>query len=118
MPQRLTKHREEELAPIHIEFARGALSQKTVYDLAVAKGFYPEDWSVPTALAGVHSEVSEAYEAWRDGEGNERIAEELSDAMTRCMGIAEHLGVDIFNAMMHKFIENHKRPMRHGKVNI
>lgn len=118
MLKRLPSNDDEELTPVHIEFARGALAQKTVYDLAAAKGFYPEDWNVPTALAGVHSEVSEAYEAWRNGEGEKRIVEELSDAMARCMGIAEHLGEDIFNEMMHKFIENHKRPARHGKVNI
>jgi len=103
---------------INIEFAQNALTQKVVYELAKAQGFYPENWTLNDGLVGVHSEVSEANDAFVHGMGNEKIVEELGDTVMRCMGIAEHLGLDIFQAIFEKHIKNHSREFLHGKVRI
>lgn len=103
---------------VNIEFARNALTQKVLYDLAVKKGFYPAGWRLNDGLTGVHSEVSEAYEAYRNGLDNETIVEELSDVVARCMGIAEHLGVNLYEELFKKFVKNHSRDFLHGKAHI
>ena len=105
-------------SPPNIEFQH-VISPRSVYLLAASKGFYPADsWNLPTALMGICSEATETYDAWRDNEGLDRIGEELGDAVMRCFGIAEHLGIDILECMFKKFIANHSREYLHGRERI
>jgi NTP pyrophosphatase (non-canonical NTP hydrolase) len=86
----------------------------------VAKGWTvttPERWAetdhVPAVLALVHSEVSEALEAFRhDDRAN--FAEELADVMIRIVGLAHGLGIDLGTEMLAKVEKNRAREFKHG----
>ena len=105
-------------APPQIEFQH-VVSPRKIYELAKRQGFYPADsWNLQAALMGVCSEAAEAYEADRNGEGLERIGEELGDTVMRLFGIAEHLGIDILEHIFKKFIANHSREFLHGRKTI
>lgn len=81
------------------------------------------DASVGERLALVHSEVSEALEAHRDGtelvykdeKGKpEGIGIELADAVIRIGDLCEILGVDLESCIEIKAEFNKGRPFRHG----
>lgn len=79
-------------------------------------------------LALVHSEVSEAVEAARDGEigmtGGELIDDkivkpeglvvELADAVIRIMHLCGELNLPLETAIIAKMLYNEQRPFRHG----
>ncbi len=95
---------------------------------AVSKGFY-ENGQPPVAerLALIHSEVSEALEAWRDNEMTTRIADdsgkpegfptEIADVVIRCADLCKSLGIDLDDEVERKMAYNATRPYRHGRVN-
>lgn len=102
--------------------------QHHVHELAKAKGWWEEERGVPELLALIHSEVSEALEAYReqpegfatytipvgpDGKP-EGFAVELADAVIRILDCAEHLGIDLGRAILAKHAYNETRPYRHG----
>lgn len=93
--------------------------QKQVHKNAVDKGFWalthPADLILPTKLALVHSEVSEALEALREGKPVEAFEEELADIIIRVMDIAEFMGIDLIEAIDLKMEKNQNRPYKHGK---
>lgn len=76
-----------------------------------------ESWGethhVPAMLALIHSEVSEAVEAWREDEG-EHFAEELADVVIRVLDVATGLGIDMDVAVAQKLAKNRQRAHRHG----
>lgn len=91
-----------------------------IHQNKLAKGWTvttPEKWAdenqVPADLALVHSEVSEALEAFRKGE-KEAFAEELADVMIRLIGLAHGLEIDLAGELYAKVTKNAKRPYRHG----
>lgn len=108
--------------------------QVAVHDLARAKGWWPRDLvaldvdfapRVLAKLALVHSEISEAVEAVRDGnidlcygpEGSgkpEGMVIELADAVIRIMDLCQALGLSLEEAMAVKHEYNQTRPHRHG----
>lgn len=61
---------------------------------AVLKGFYEKEVPMPTALALIHSELSEAVEADRKGDLENR-AEEMADVVIRICDTAEYHGLEI-----------------------
>jgi hypothetical protein len=80
-------------------------------------------------LALVHSEVSEAVEAARDGvlqmtggelDDNDRITKpegvvvELADAVIRIMHLCGELGLPLEIAIIAKMLYNEQRPFKHG----
>ena len=77
----------------------------------------PNDWEdenkIPAKLALIHSEVSEALEAFR---GNDRInfKEELADIVIRVLDMAAGLDVDIEKYIAEKIAKNCGRGWRHG----
>jgi len=78
----------------------------------------PEDaWEdkhqVPTLLCLIHSEVSEALEAFRHGD-KKNFAEELADVQIRLLHVAFALGVDLDAEVTKKNAQNAKRSYRHG----
>lgn len=96
------------------------------YELAKEKGWHDEPVNVPTALALIHSEVSEALEDYREDkmfttrndEGAygkpEGFPSELADVVIRCYDLAGALGIDLAGEIELKHAFNRTRSHRHG----
>jgi NTP pyrophosphatase (non-canonical NTP hydrolase) len=103
-----------------------------VHQLARRKGWYegqtgPDDMlepsRIPEKLALIHSEVSEALEAFRSDDMAARVGEngkpegfavELADVVIRCFDLAGALGINLEAAIHVKHEYNCTRPHRHG----
>jgi NTP pyrophosphatase (non-canonical NTP hydrolase) len=79
---------------------------------------------VPERLCLIHSEVSEALEAYRDGDNDLRFTEggkpegipsELADIVIRVADMAAYLGIDLDAAIKAKMAYNATRPHKHGR---
>lgn len=69
---------------------------------------------IPEKLALIHSEVSEALEAFRnDDDGN--LEEELADVVIRVLDLAAFRGYDLETAILEKMRKNSQRPHMHGR---
>lgn len=95
-----------------------------VYDLAKLKGWHTSDPDVAKYLMNLHSEVSEAWEAWRKGRlhspcdktgtGLTCLEEELADIIIRALDTAQAFGINIERAVEAKHAYNATREHRHG----
>jgi NTP pyrophosphatase (non-canonical NTP hydrolase) len=94
------------------------------HDRAVRKGFYDPPPSIEQRLCLIHSEVSEALEAyrerglesWKREDGKpEGLASELADVVIRIADFAGHLKIDLDAEIRQKSDFNESRPERHGK---
>lgn len=97
--------------------------QKQVHKTAVEKGWWEEDRDFGMVLALIHSEVSEALEAWREnqpalwfGKGGkpEGWGVELADTVIRILDVCEVEGLDLQALIEQKMEYNKTRPYRHG----
>jgi NTP pyrophosphatase (non-canonical NTP hydrolase) len=94
--------------------------QKEAWRIAEEKGFHEgseegEDGrSRAKILALIHSEVSEALEADREGD-DELYAEELADIVIRVLDHAESEGIDLEEEVESKMEINRGREHKHGK---
>ena len=94
------------------------------HEIAKSKGWWEEERDIPHCLALIHSEVSEALEAyrkhglvsWYEGHGlkPEGISFELADTIIRICDLAGHLGIDLEKAIKEKITYNKGRSYRHG----
>lgn len=84
-----------------------------IHKNAVAHGWWEEERPIPEMLCLIHSEVSEALEAYRNRD-DENFAEELADIIIRVLDLAIGQGVDIETAVLKKHNFNKDRPYRHG----
>lgn len=77
----------------------------------------PELWKdetkVPSVIALIHSEASEALEAFRKDD-LENFSEELADIVIRVLDCAAGLEIDIDDAVAKKLEKNRGRGYRHG----
>ena len=78
----------------------------------------PEGWDespyrVPAVIALIHSEASEALEAFREGE-RQHFAEELADVLIRVLDLATGLGIDMDAEVAAKLNKHRTRGHRHG----
>lgn len=97
---------------------------RKVHALAKEKGWYDTDRTRLEYHALIHSEVSEATEAVRDGDLGMRIDAakgkpegelvELADAVIRIMDYCAYAGYDLELAIEMKHAYNTTRPYRHG----
>ncbi len=87
---------------------------QSVYETAVSKGWHETPVPFPTAIALMHSELSEALEADRKQHGAEKVAEELADVIIRVMDTAEQEGLNLVDALFAKMAKNRERAWRHG----
>lgn len=75
----------------------------------------PLERNIPEMLCLIHSEISEALEAYRKDlkdahlDGFDGIDVELADAVIRIFDLAGYLGIDIGHAMDMKFDYNQRR---------
>jgi len=67
---------------------------------------------VPTLLALIHSEVSEALEAYRD---EKTLDEELADVIIRVLDLSDRMELDIDKAVREKIEKNKLRGFKHGR---
>lgn len=99
-----------------------------VHDWAQSKGWWerPEDQNIPSKLALVHSEVSEALEDYREGNMETTRAaplpsskpvgfpSEIADVFIRLFDLCGYLGIDIDGEVRAKMDYNRTREYRHG----
>lgn len=97
--------------------------QHLIHINAQIKGFWDRKWPshdlnnhehlIPEKLCLIHSEVSEALEAYRNA-NMENFAEELADTAIRVMDLAEAMNIDLQAEIVKKHLFNLKRSYRHG----
>jgi len=84
-----------------------------VMEQAREKGFgtKPEEVDIPEKIALIHSELSEALEAYRYKkiDGKDGMKEELSDALQRLLHLCGILGIDIEEEVLKKIESNRDR---------
>jgi NTP pyrophosphatase (non-canonical NTP hydrolase) len=81
----------------------------------------PEQWAdphkVPAILALIHSEVSEALEAFRRDD-KDNFEEELADTLIRVLDCCGGLGINIDAVVRAKLEKNKTRGLQHGGKRI
>lgn len=86
---------------------------ETCHKIAFEKGWWDHRREVPELLCLVHSEVSEALEAYRKAD-SENFVEELADILIRVFDMAGRFRLDLDKAVKDKIEKNKMRPYRHG----
>jgi NTP pyrophosphatase (non-canonical NTP hydrolase) len=106
------------ITPFHLAFKDMA---RRVHETAVDKGWWDSDRSNGEAIALMHSELSEALEADRDGNPPDKhcpdhssVAVEFADTIIRIMDYAHARGLDVAGAIEAKAAVNENRPHKHG----
>lgn len=88
---------------------------------AEEKGFgtKPEDINVAEKIALIHSEISEAYEAYRhqDMDGEHGFKQELGDAVQRILHLCGIFGIDIEQEILTKLERNKDRNWNWRRMN-
>lgn len=97
----------------------GTARQKGFYDnekiVVFGAGVDVENPSLlPEKIALMHSELSEALEAWRD-EDKDQVGVELADALIRILDTMYWIGFDIDAIVTAKMEKNRDRAYLHGR---
>ena len=87
--------------------------QKQIHDNARNHGWWETQRPVPEILCLIHSEVSEALEAYRN-QDIDNFREELADIAIRLLDAAEGYGINLYEEIIKKHEINKGRPYRHG----
>jgi NTP pyrophosphatase (non-canonical NTP hydrolase) len=84
-----------------------------IMDQARDKGFgtSPQDINVAEKMALIHTEVSEAFTAYRhkNMQGKDGFAEELGDIIQRVLHLCGAMGIDVEAAILQKLAYNKDR---------
>lgn len=87
-----------------------------VYRVNKANGWYDQERTFGDGIALIHSEVSEALEAYRKNTGT--VGEELADVFIRLLDMCHRLDVDLYSEYEKKMEINKKRGYRHGGLKL
>jgi len=95
-----------------------------VHEIAKSKGWWDEDKSFGDLTALIHSEISEAFEEYRNHHKPdetylkdakpEGIPIELADAVIRILDVCARYNIDFDAAVRQKIEFNKTRPTKHG----
>lgn len=92
--------------------------QKKIAETNRAKGWYDVARTFGEGIALIHSEVSEALEAYRSATTpdllHEQVGLELADIVIRTLDEAERQSIDLQTYVDQKMLFNMKRLYRHG----
>jgi len=99
--------------------------QKESFRITEEHGFHSLSRTVGDKLVLMHSEVSEALEAfragnsvskvWYESDGKpEGVGPELADVVIRILDFCEEYGLNLDQLIAEKNAYNEKRPFRHG----
>ena len=92
-----------------------------VMEQAKEKGFgtKPEEINVGEKIALIHTEVSEAYQAYRHKNihGKDGFAEEMGDVIQRILHLCGILNIDVEEAVLEKLDYNKVRQWNWEKMN-
>ncbi len=96
--------------------------QNMILQQAADKGFgtTPDEINVAEKIALIHSEVSEAYEAYRHKNmtgGKDSFEDELGDVIQRTLHLAAVMNVDIEQAILNKLKINESREWKSDELN-
>jgi NTP pyrophosphatase (non-canonical NTP hydrolase) len=89
---------------------------RAVREMADAKGFSSQPERIWEMLALVHTEISEATDAYKKGQAVEVVGEELIDAIIRILHLLSALDLDAEEIFQHKMAVNWSRPRRFNTV--
>jgi hypothetical protein len=81
-----------------------------------AKGFGADESRIWEMFALIHTEVSEATNAYKKGEPIEHVGEELIDTVIRILHLLSVLGLNPDNLFDDKMKRNWERPHRYNTV--
>ena len=87
-----------------------------VREMADAKGFSSDHSRIWEMLALIHTEISEATDAYKKGESLEKVGEELIDAIIRILHLVSALNLDAEELFQRKMEINWSRPHKFGTV--
>lgn len=91
--------------------------KKEIESLVIEKGFYNKPEDIPKKLLFAFIELGEASDAWKKGETEEKIAEELIDVIFYILD-ASRLAcptVNMDSMFKKKLDKNRKRPHQYGE---
>jgi NTP pyrophosphatase (non-canonical NTP hydrolase) len=88
------------------------VKMRQVRELADAKGFSSQPERIWEMLALIHTEVSEATDAYKKGQPVQAVGEELADAIIRILHLLSALELDAEELFEHKMQVNWERPYK------
>jgi NTP pyrophosphatase (non-canonical NTP hydrolase) len=89
---------------------------RQVRELADEKGFGSSPERIWEMLALIHTEVSEATDAYKKGQAMESVGEELIDAIIRIFHLLSALDQDAESLFRQKMAKNWNRPYKYNTV--